>query len=54
MKKLKNSIRSLDMFGMAIHLKFDGKSDVHYTIPGGIFSIILYIVYAHRFSTLFQ
>lgn len=54
MRKLKNSIRSLDVFGMAIHFKFDGKSDVHKTIPGGIISIIMYIIYFHRFTTLFH
>ena len=54
MRKLKDTIRSFDMFGMAIHFKFDGKSDVHCTIPGGIISIILYIIYFHRFTTLFH
>jgi hypothetical protein len=54
MKKVKDTIRSFDMFGMEIHLKFDGKSHVHYTIPGGLLSILLYFIYTHHLSNLVQ
>lgn len=52
MKQVKDTIRSLDMFGMKIHFRFDGKSNVHYTIPGGLFSIFIYIIYTYHLSTL--
>ena len=52
MKKLKDIIRQVDLFGIEVKLNFDGEREQHTTLPGGIISLMLYGFYVFYFIFL--
>lgn len=52
MKKLKDLIREVDLFGIEVKLNFDGEREQHTTLPGGIVSLFLYGFYIFYFIFL--
>ena len=54
MRKLKDTLRRFDMFGMPISLRFDGGSLTHTTVPGGILTMFLHGIFLYHLYTLFQ
>ena len=44
-KKLRNLLHNNDIFGYPIPLNFNGRRTVHTTSIGGIFSIIIKVMY---------
>jgi hypothetical protein len=52
MKKLKDIIRQVDLFGIEVKLNFDGEREQHTTLPGGIVSLMLYGFYVFYFIFL--
>ena len=53
MKKLKKSVKNLDMFGHVVQINADQNQRTHKTLLGGIFSIIIYISLLDLITTKF-
>lgn len=52
MKKIKDMIRQIDLFGIDVKLNFDGEREQHTTLPGGTVSLLLYGFYIFYFIFL--